>query len=137
MLPSSDVSDGGPEGDFDADELAFDRVFRQELETRLASEEQLNDIPNVVIQGTKLSGENCIDNLEVENEEDLDSADDESTNYEVELSYEQAELQGVDDYRAQGEDPSDSVKAPLGDEMIESRETVSPPPTKSFQHGNG
>lgn len=83
LLTSSDVSDCGPESDFDADELAFDRVFRQELETRLASEEQLNDIPNVVIQETELSGENCDDNLEVENEEDLDSADDENTNYEV------------------------------------------------------
>lgn len=115
LLPSSDVSDdSGPEGDFDAGELAFDHVFRQELETRLASEEQLNDILNVVIQETELSGENCDDNLEVENEEDLDSADDENTNYEVELPYEQAELQEVDDYRAQGEDPSDSVEAVLG-----------------------
>lgn len=55
-----------------------------------------------------LSGENYDDKLEVENEEDLDSADDENTNYEVEFPYEQAELQGVDDYRAQGEEPSDS-----------------------------
>lgn len=55
LLPSSDVSDdGGPEGDFDADELAFDHVFRQELETRLASEEQLNDIPNIEMPETEL-----------------------------------------------------------------------------------
>lgn len=107
LLPSSDVSDHSrPEGDFDADELAFYHVFRQELETRrLASQEQLNDISNVVIQETELSGENFDDNLEVENEEDLDSADEEKTNYEVELPYEQAELQELDDYRAQGEDP--------------------------------
>lgn len=45
-----------PEGDFDADELAFDHVFRQELETPLASEEQLNDIPNIEMQETELSG---------------------------------------------------------------------------------
>lgn len=80
-------------------------MFWQELETRLASEEHLNDIPNVVMKETELSGENYDDNLEVENEEDLDSADDENTNYEVELPYEQAELQEVGDYRAQGEDP--------------------------------
>lgn len=72
LLSSSDVSDdGGPEGDFDADELAFDRVFWQELETRLVSQEQLNDIPNIVMQETELSEENYDDNLEVENEEDL------------------------------------------------------------------
>lgn len=129
LIPSSDVSDdGGPEGDFDADELAFDRVFRQELETRLASEEQLHDIPNIEILEMELSGENYNDNLEVENEEGWDSADDGNTNYE-------AELQGVDHYRAQGEEPSDSVEAPLG-EVIESCETVSPPPTQFFQHGD-
>lgn len=53
----------------------------------------------------------------------------------MELPYEQAELQEVDDYRAQGEEPSDSVEAPLG-EVIESRKTVSPPPTKFFKHGD-
>lgn len=136
LVPSSNVSDdGGPEGDFDADELAFDRVFGQELETRLASEERLNDIPNIEMLETELSGENYDDNLDVENEEDWDSADDENTNYEVEFPYEQAELQGVDDYRAQGEEPSDSAEEPLG-EVIESRETVSPPPTQFFQHGD-
>lgn len=71
----------------------------------------------------------------MENEENWDSADDENKNYKVEFPYELAELQEVDDYRAQGEEPSDSVEAPLG-EVIESRETVSPPPTQFFQHGD-
>lgn len=71
----------------------------------------------------------------METEENWDSADDEKTNYKVEFPYEQAELQGVDDYQAQGEDPSDSVEAPLG-EVIESRETVSALTTHFFQHGD-
>lgn len=59
----------------------------------------------------------------------------ENSNYEVKLPYDQAELQEVDDYQAQGEDPSDSVDVPL-DEVIESRKTVSPPPTQFFQQGD-
>lgn len=40
LLPSSDISDADePEDDVDADELTFDRVFRQEIEARLAAEE--------------------------------------------------------------------------------------------------
>lgn len=72
---------------------------------------QFHNIPMRLKQETELADQSYDDNLAVDNKADLDRADDENTNYEVKLPYEQG--------------PSDSVEEPL-DEVIESSEMVIP-----------